>query len=144
MIRLLYVGGINPGRFIYEAVKGVSMVDGFELLFKGKDDGKKSSCSVMLCMYDPKIKNNRFNMPNKLYLALKYKMPIIVSKNSEAAKLVNKYGCGFTCEYNLDSFVELLNNIHINSINEMCKLAGQAYRDHNWEMDKKVLLNLYK
>ena len=143
MIRLLYVGCIKKDRFIYEAVKGVSMVDGFEILFKSKDDGHLSGCSYMLCMYDPKKKNNRYGMPNKLYLALKYHMPVIVSENTDAGKFVRGFGCGYTCEYSLDAFVSLLKSIPLHNTELLSRRASDAYMRFNWETDKKELLELY-
>ncbi len=143
MIRILYVGAIKKNRFISEAIKAISNTD-CSLLIKGRDDGHLSGCSFMLCMYNPSVKNNRYGMPNKLYLALKFGMPVIVSDNTDAAEFVKKYRCGIVCEYDYSAFTEMLKNIHKYPLVLGSTNARTAYKTYNWGNDKKELEKIYK
>ncbi len=143
MIRILYVGGIKRGKFISEAIKAISNTD-YSLLIKGRDDGHLSGCSFMLCMYNPNRKNNKYGMPNKLYLALKFGMPVIVSKNTDAAEFVKKHKCGIVCEYDYNTFTEMLKSIHKYPLILGSANARTAYKIYNWDNDQKELEKIYK
>lgn len=70
--------------------------------FKTPDDLPRiySSVDLILCTYDTKFANVRLAEPNKLYEAIYFRRPIIVSLNTFLAKKVEKLGIG--CAVNAD------------------------------------------
>lgn len=56
-------------------------------------------CDVMVELLDPGNVNYRMAAPNKLFEAMSAGIPLITSKGTEAARLVEDLGCGYTVEY---------------------------------------------
>lgn len=133
-----YVGGLSPSRFIQETVRVACAGAGVEFRLAGQH---LPECDIALCLYDPKFRNNRYGMPNKLYTALKEGRPIIVTKGSDAGDFVERMQCGVTCEYDIQSFMKLLNNMPDLTILE--KNARLAYKTYNWYLDKQKLVAVY-
>src|SRR5438128_11961117 len=55
---------------------------------------RTANCNAVAVLYDPKVPNNRFAAPNKLFEAMMFSKPVIVSEGSAAAALVRAVGCG--------------------------------------------------
>ena len=53
----------------------------------------------MMAIYDPKNKNNRTSVPNKLFEAMSVGRPIVVANRTFTSKVVNTEGCGFPIDY---------------------------------------------
>jgi glycosyltransferase involved in cell wall biosynthesis len=58
-----------------------------------------SEASCVLAMYDTSSLNNQIGLPNKLFEAMAYGKPVIVSKHSLAARVVAEHNCGLSVEY---------------------------------------------
>lgn len=81
----------------------VGTVDYFHLV----DFWNRASASIV--MYLPELLNNRLCAPNRFYLSLQKRIPVIVNKrNPVLSNFVNLYKCGF--------FIENLNEENIDSI----------------------------
>ncbi len=61
-----------------------------------------SNIDVLICTYDTQNENVRYAEPNKLYEAIYFSCPIIVSSNTFLAKQVDRLGIG----YNVNAFDE--------------------------------------
>jgi len=108
-----------------------------------------SECDALFALYDPKIPNNRYASPNKLYEAMMLGKPIIVSKSTIMENIVNKFNIGFSVEYyNLNeiknTILFLINYKKNNEINKFEKNCRYAYENfYSYELMKKRLLNIY-
>lgn len=66
-----------------------------------------SRCIGSIIMYLPDLLNNRLCAPNRFYLSLQKKLPVIVNKNNPVlSNFVNKYNCGFFIEDLDESAIE--------------------------------------
>ena len=81
-------------------------------LFKNPDDLPKiySNLDFVVCAYDVTKVNPRYAEPNKLYEALYYDTPMIVSENSFLADKVLELGIGFSV--NADDFDDIRNQLN--------------------------------
>lgn len=77
-----------------------------------------STIDIIVACYDTKSLNEIIAEPNKLYEALFFKKPIIVSKNTFLEKQVlNKYKCGFAIDATSDSeIIDLVSSLNFVSI----------------------------
>jgi len=56
-------------------------------------------CDVVFAMYDPRIPNNVYASPNKLFEAMACGKPILVNDGTRLAELVRTHECGIVLEY---------------------------------------------
>lgn len=93
-----------------------------------------SMIDVLLSAYDVTAINPRFAEPNKLYEALYFDKPIIVSSNSFLADKVARLGVGYDVDaLNEEAIVRLINSITVDSLEE---------KKHNIaKIDKKTCIN---
>ena len=94
----------SPSRFRLSLPESIK-IDGFP----PEIERQTKECDVILCVYDPKDYNNRNNLPNKLFLAMKLGKPIIVSKGTKAAEIVEKYGMGVAVDYSIAAVLDPIN-----------------------------------
>lgn len=92
-----------------------SMYDNVKYLgpFKNPDDlmSLYKSIDVVVACYDTKDLNIRIAEPNKLYEAMFFKKPIIVSSNTFLEKQVNEFGIGYSIEASNDfNIINLINS----------------------------------
>ena len=99
----------------------------------------ESECDILFATYNPKVANHRYSAPNKLYEAMALGKPIIVCKNTGVDTFVNKNKLGFSIEYNVIEFFNVLSNINKN---EYKKSVDLYYGKYNWEKMKTRLLNI--
>ena len=90
--------------------------------FKNLDDLSKiySNIDIIVACYDVQSLNERIAEPNKLYEALYFNKPIVVSKNTFLAERVKTFGCGFEIDASKDesiiSFIDSLTEDKLNKI----------------------------
>jgi succinoglycan biosynthesis protein ExoL len=90
--------------------------------FKNPDDLSKiySNIDIIVACYDVENLNERILEPNKLYEALYFNKPIVVSKNTFLSKKVKTLGCGFEIDASKDEsityFINSLTDIKLNEI----------------------------
>lgn len=126
---------------IYGEVKGRYESD-FELLrqysncyfhgaFKNPNDLPKiySEIDVVLSTYDAEYINVRYAEPNKLYEAIYFETPIIVSKGTFLEMRVRELGIGFSVDpMNVQEIVELIKKMNDDSLKSKihaCRLIGR-------------------
>ena len=81
--------------------------------------GIYSQIDVVLSAYDVRGINPQYAEPNKLYEAIYFEKPIIVSSNSFLADKVARLGIGYDVDaLNEDKVVALVKSINKNSIEE--------------------------
>lgn len=89
---------------------------------------------IVLSAYDVTYINPRYAEPNKLYEAIYFDTPIIVSSNSFLAHKVEKLGVGYDVDaYDKDSIVKLVRSINVKSIKEK--------KDHISAINKETCIN---
>ena len=98
--------------------------------FKNPDDLPMiySNIDVLLSAYDTNSLNAQYAEPNKLYEAIFFRTPIIVSENTFLAKQVAKFGCGYTVDpfdksaiINLVTYIENSLSSKVSEINMIPK-----------------------
>lgn len=90
---------------------------------------------IVVAAYDTKDINEQIAEPNKLYEALYFNKPIIVSPKTFLAEQVKKYDCGYsidcTNDENIISFVDNINQTNVEKIkNTIAKLNKRDFIDN--------------
>lgn len=104
-------------------------------------------CLAVLALYDVSNPNNRLASPNKLFEAMKYGKPSIVSADTFMAEIVERWRCGISVPYgNVASLRRALVELRDpERYAEMCRNAHQAFLEaYNWEIMTPRLLFLYE
>ena len=101
---------------------------------------------ILFAFYDPKIPNNRYASPNKLFESMMCGKPIIMNSETSASKIVQNENCGITVDYgNVKSIKDALiqlKNTHIRL--ELGKNGRKAYETkYSWKIMEKRLLSAY-
>src|SRR5207245_9014430 len=60
---------------------------------------RTAACDVVAALYDPSVPNNRLAAPNKLFEAMMFSKPVLVSEGTAAADIVREVGCGRVVRY---------------------------------------------
>jgi glycosyltransferase involved in cell wall biosynthesis len=60
---------------------------------------RTATCDVVAALYDPSVPNNRLAAPNKLFEAMMFSKPVLVSEGTAAAEIVREVGCGIVVRY---------------------------------------------
>lgn len=93
-----------------------------------------SNIDVLLSAYDVRGINPRYAEPNKLYEAIFFDKPIIVSSNSFLAEKVARLGIGYNVDaLNENKVIELVKSIDAKSIEEK--------KEHIRRIDKHTCIN---
>lgn len=106
------------------------------------------SADVLIATYDPKIPNNRFSSPNKLFEAMAFGKPIVVAQDTNMDRIVLETGCGVVVPYGSSSDLEAA----LLTLQEKPELrrqlganARKAYETtYNWPAMQQRLLQLYR
>lgn len=88
--------------------------------FKNPDDLASiySNLDIVVCTYDTEGVNPRYAEPNKLYEAIFFRTPIIVSNNSFLADKVERLGIGFSIDSNNKNDID----------NKIGKITSEQYQ----------------
>ncbi|MCM1284188.1 MAG: glycosyltransferase family 4 protein [Muribaculaceae bacterium] len=173
-IRIVYVGILQPYRFIEELlqivarnndmelhiggfgiledmIKGMSMKHD-NILYYGKLDYKdtlnlENKCDIITALYDPAIGNHKYAAPNKFYEALMLGKPLIMIKGSGMSEIVAANDIGVVVEPNEVSIENGLKEL-ISARGKWKKIALTEKKlyaaKYSWEIMEKRLLGLYK
>jgi glycosyltransferase involved in cell wall biosynthesis len=172
---IFYSGNIHRSRGLIEILKAICKLEGIKFLVAGTgsdirifeklpsnlstkveylgfisyDEVLKRTleADVIIALYDPKIPNNRYASPNKLFEAMMCAKPIIINKETAAARIVEKFNCGITVPY---GDVEAIRNA-IKLLKEKSDyrlVLGQngrkAYMKYfEWKLMEKRLISAY-
>lgn len=113
--------GIGPEKTLNE-VKG--MAEAYPNVFehgpfKNPDDLQRvySTFDIVACNYDAKGANERIAEPNKLYEAIFFNKPILVSDNTFLGKKVSRMGVGYVAETSSDENIkQFLNGLKVGDV----------------------------
>ena len=127
-ISLFYGGSLEPGRFVGEMLEAaVGNADGvLRIAGNGRltDLVKRTAAScdrvqflgyipqekvlenvswsdAVICMMEPRNGNNKIGTPNKMFEAMAYGVPAIVTAGTHSGDLVTRLDCGVAVEYNI-------------------------------------------
>jgi len=77
-----------------------------------------SNIDLLLCSYDTKYENVVYAEPNKIYEAIYYNTPIIVSKNTYLSEKVSTLGIGYSLDpFNEMEIIDFIRNLNYKDIN---------------------------
>jgi glycosyltransferase involved in cell wall biosynthesis len=105
------------------------------------------SCFAVLALYDTSFKNNRLATPNKLFEAMKFGKPCIVSDGTVMADIVREQQCGIAVPYgDAEAFKQAVDRLMDEA--EYTKMAENAFRSYHerykWEVMFDRLVAAYK
>ena len=106
-----------------------------------------ASSDCIVALYDPRIPNNVFASPNKLFEAMMCAKPIIVNHGTNAASIVLKEKCGLVVSYG--DYKDLRNAIMKLKADpllkeELGKNGRHAYEQkYSWKLMEAKLLRIY-
>jgi glycosyltransferase involved in cell wall biosynthesis len=139
--------GDGPLHADYEAMARGSDVRLLGRISPGEVFDWTSRCMAVLALYDTARQNNRLASPNKLFDAMKYGKPAIVSDDSVMADIVREHDCGLVVRYGdaaqLEAAIDELRTPH--RYRGLCERAYRAFESrYNWERMAPRLLELYE
>ncbi len=168
---IIYIGTIQPGRFVERAARAVMLLDGVRMTIWGTKGKLKESgfhapqvvlcpavenrwvipltirASVVLSMNDPSRFQNREGFPNKVYEAMAAGRPVLVSEGTRAADFVRSHDTGLVCDYDAASFRDAVVNLRddpglIEAIGRRAHALAKAR--YNWNREKEILWKAYR
>jgi glycosyltransferase involved in cell wall biosynthesis len=106
-----------------------------------------ANADVLFALYDPGIPNHRFSSPNKVFEAMMLGKPIIVARNTNMDRIVEKADAGLVVEY---GDVAALEKAFLRMENEpdyrlqLGRNSRHVYeQEYSWTVAKERLLELY-
>ncbi|MCE7700034.1 MAG: glycosyltransferase family 4 protein, partial [Methanobacterium paludis] len=103
---------------------------------------------VLFAFYDPKVPNNRYASPNKLFESMMCEKPIIINSETSASRIVQEESSGILVPYgDVDSIKKAIIKLRDNpNFRKNLGVNGRkAYESkYNWKIMEKRLLNAYK
>jgi glycosyltransferase involved in cell wall biosynthesis len=66
-----------------------------------------AAADILIATYDPKIPNNRFASPNKVYEAMMLGKPIIVARGTNMDRIIEQKACGIVVKYGESTDLEI-------------------------------------
>jgi len=107
-----------------------------------------AACHVVAALYDPDIPNNKFAAPNKLFEAMMFAKPVLVSEGTLAADIVREIGCGLVVRYgDQEGLKKALESLMLSPPEAATMGArGRAAfeRRYNWKAMEPLLLKTYR
>jgi len=103
--------------------------------------------SAVAALYDPRVPNNRFAAPNKIFEAMMLAKPVIVSDGTIAADIVREVGCGMVVPFgDREALKRALESLMLSP--ETCAAMGARGRAafesrYNWKAMEPRLVGLY-
>lgn len=107
-----------------------------------------AKAQLLFGLYDPRIPNNRYASPNKLFEAMMCGKPIIVSDGSSMADIVRRENCGLVVPYGdvaeiREAILKLKNDSQLRET--LGQNGRKAYEDsYSWRIMGQRLLDSYQ
>jgi len=130
-----------------EAARGMSNIRWFGRVAYGQALKISAASDVLFATYDPSIANHFYSSPNKIFEAMMLGKPIIVARNTNIDRIVERYENGLVVEYG--KVHELENALSLLCDPEKRKAAGmnsrRAYeQEYGWGKMKSRLIDIYR
>lgn len=109
---------------------------------------RTATCQVVAALYDPAIPNNRYAAPNKLFEAMMFSKPVLVSEGTTAAAVVRETDSGLVVPYgDRQALRRALERLMLSPAE--CDAMGTRGRaafekGYNWKAMEHRLLEAYK
>jgi len=103
---------------------------------------------LIIALYDPKIPNNKYASPNKLFEAMMCGKPIIVNNGTSMVGIINECNCGIVIPYGdvksiKTAIIYLMENRNISI--ELGINGRKAYEyEYNWSIMERKLYEIYE
>jgi len=109
---------------------------------------RTASCHAVAALYDPSVPNNRFAAPNKLFEAMMFSRPVLVSRGTAAADIVREVGCGIVVPYgDREALRRALESVMLSPADSaaMGARGRTAFETkYNWQAMEPRLLDSYR
>ena len=171
-ISLFYGGSLEPGRFVEEMLEAAQKNKDSVLRIAGngrlvgevKRAAEKcervqflgyipqeqvlenvSRCDAVICVMEPKNGNNAIGTPNKLFEAMAYGIPAIVTEGTFSGDLVKGLDCGIAVEYSTRGMTLAISSLKDPSSRKRMGRNGRAAaeKDYNWNAMRERLSQVY-
>lgn len=102
---------------------------------------------LLIAMYDPKVPNNKYASPNKLFEAMMCGKPLIVNNKTSMVDIINEENCGIAVDYGdiksiRSAIITLMSNRKL--YDELGKNGRNAYETkYSWDIMEKKLFEVY-
>lgn len=172
-LQLFYGGTMEPGRCILELLEAVKKDERCILRIAGrgrfepqvKEAAKECprvvflgflnqatiiretlAADAVVSLLDPSNENYRIATPVKLLEAMAVGVPVITTKGTLTAKIVDEEGCGISMEWSEEAFRSALDKLFDPLLWEQMSSRGRkaAESKYNWKIMKKKLLQAYE
>jgi glycosyltransferase involved in cell wall biosynthesis len=103
---------------------------------------------LLFAFYDPRVPNNRYASPNKLFEAMMCGKPILVNDGTSMTEIVRKENCGLIVPYkNVNAIRHAI--LMLKGDPQLCKQLGangrKAYEQkYNWKIMERRLVKIYE
>ncbi len=109
---------------------------------------RTAGCDAIAALYDPAVPNNRLAAPNKLFEAMMFSKPVLVSEETAAAEIVREVGCGIAIPYgDREALRRALETLMLSPAESAAMGArGRAAFEakYNWRAMEPILLDTYR
>ena len=109
---------------------------------------RTAACDVVAALYDPSVPNNRLAAPNKLFEAMMFSKPVLVSEGTAAADIVREVGCGLMVPYgDREALKRALESLMLSPAeSDAMGVRGRAAFEtkYNWNAMEPRLLDAYR
>jgi glycosyltransferase involved in cell wall biosynthesis len=172
-ISLFYGGSLEPGRFVDEMLEAAKRDE--ECILRIAGNGRLagaveraaaecdrvqflgyipqgqvlenvSRCDAVVCMMEPRNGNNIIGTPNKLFEAMAYGVPAIVTESTHSGDLVGHLDCGVAVAYSTNGMSSAISSLKDPAARKRMGRNGRAAaeRDYNWKAMKERLCSVYR
>jgi glycosyltransferase involved in cell wall biosynthesis len=172
-ISLFYGGSLEPGRFVGEMLEAVQASTDCALRVAGNGrlvgEVKRaaqqnaqvqflgyipqeqvllnvSQSDAVVCMMEPHNGNNLIGTPNKLFEAMAYGVPVIVTDGTYSGDLVKRLDCGVAVEYSTEGMSSAISMLRDTETRKRMGRNGRAAAesDYNWGKMRERLCEIYR
>jgi len=170
---LFYGGALEPGRYVLELLDAVKKEEGCQLRIAGRgryepqvreaaqqcpritflgyvDQAvimrETSSADAVVSLLDPSNENYRIATPVKLLEAMAVGVPVITTKGTLTAKIVEEEGCGFALNWSQEAFILALSRLRDQASWSLMSMNARkaAEEKYNWKVMRERLLRAYE
>lgn len=171
-IRIMFAGTLEPQRYLEETIEAVKRMDRVEYWIAGngrfqglveKAAAEASNirylgflphqrlmeemrqCDVVLLLVDPSNENYRIGTANKMAEAMAYGIPLLTSKGTFSAEIIEGAGCGIAIEWSEEDFRKAVDALRDAGLRNAMGAKGRkaAEEEYNWGIMRARLLEAY-